>query len=71
LGEVLSVMKALAEKGMTMIVVTHEMSFAKNVADRVLFFDGGIIRLQGDPKTVFDDTEDARLLAFLGKKTPA
>ena len=51
-----------------MIVVTHEMSFAKNVADRVLFFDGGVIRLQGDPKTVFDDTEDARLLTFLGKK---
>jgi putative lysine transport system ATP-binding protein len=67
-NEVLSVMKALAEKGMTMIVVTHEMGFAKNVADRVLFFDGGVIRLQGDPKTVFEDTEDARLLTFLGKK---
>jgi putative lysine transport system ATP-binding protein len=66
-SEVLAVMKDLALKGMTMIVVTHEMSFAKDVADRVLFFDEGVIRLQGTPKEVFEETEDSRLTVFLGK----
>jgi putative lysine transport system ATP-binding protein len=66
-SEVLSVMKDLALKGMTMIVVTHEMSFAKDVADRVLFFDEGVIRLQGTPKEVFEETEDSRLTVFFGK----
>jgi putative lysine transport system ATP-binding protein len=65
--EVLSVMKNLAEKGLTMIVVTHEMKFAEDVADRVLFFDDGAIKEQGTPAEIFEKNSDPRLLSFLGK----
>lgn len=66
-GEVLDVMKQLAKEGMTMVVVTHEMGFAQEVADRVLFFDQGVIMEQGDPKEVFANPKDPRLKDFLGK----
>ena len=66
-GEVLEVMKALAEDGMTMAVVTHEMGFAREVADRVLFIDQGIIMEQGKPEEVFSNPQSPRLKDFLGK----
>ena len=66
-GEVLEVMKALAEEGMTMAVVTHEMGFAREVADRVIFMADGIIRESGTPEEVFDHPKDARLQDFLAK----
>jgi polar amino acid transport system ATP-binding protein len=64
-GEVLSVMRKLADDGMTMVVVTHEMGFAKDVADRVLFIDGGIIVEQGPARTVLNDPQHARTQDFL------
>jgi ABC-type polar amino acid transport system, ATPase component len=64
-GEVLSVMKRLAEDGMTMIVVTHEMAFAKEVADRVLFMDQGVIVEEGVPKDIFETPTHKRTQAFL------
>lgn len=63
-GEVLKVMRDLAEGGMTMVVVTHEMGFAREVADRVAFLDGGVIATLGSPREVFE-SEDERLRAFL------
>ena len=66
-GEVLALMKQLAEEGMTMIVVTHEMGFAKEVASRVVFMDGGVIAEENDPQTFFDNPESPRLKAFLSK----
>jgi ABC-type polar amino acid transport system ATPase subunit len=66
-GEVLSVMKELAAEGMTMAVVTHEMGFAREVADRVLFVDGGRIMEQGTPDEVFNHPENQRLREFLSK----
>ncbi|MGD8908937.1 MAG: amino acid ABC transporter ATP-binding protein [Chromatiales bacterium] len=66
-GEVLEVMKKLAEEGMTMVVVTHEMGFAREVADRVIFFDEGKIREEGPPEDLFTNPKDARLQEFLGK----
>ena len=66
-GEVLEVMKELAEEGMTMAVVTHEMGFAREVADRVIFMADGIIRESGTPEEVFDHPKDARLQEFLAK----
>jgi glutamine transport system ATP-binding protein len=66
-GEVLEVMKQLAKEGMTMVVVTHEMGFAQEVADRVLFLDNGVIIEQGAPKEVFAQPKDPRLQEFLGK----
>ena len=66
-GEVLSVMKELAASGMTMAVVTHEMGFAKEVADRVLFIDEGIIMEQGTPDEVFEHPKSPRLQDFLSK----
>jgi glutamine transport system ATP-binding protein len=66
-GEVLEVMKQLAEEGMTMVVVTHEMGFAREVADRVLFFDQGKIQEEGPPEELFTNPQDARLQEFLGK----
>jgi len=66
-GEVLEVMKALADDGMTMVVVTHEMGFAREVADRVLFIDQGIIMEQGTPEEVFNNPQSPRLKDFLGK----
>ena len=64
-GEVLTVMKKLAESHTTMIVVTHEMGFAKEVADRVLFMDNGVIVEEGTPEEFFDNPKSARLISFL------
>ena len=66
-GEVLEVMKALAEDGMTMAVVTHEMGFAREVADRVIFIDQGIIMEEGAPEEVFSNPKSPRLKDFLSK----
>ncbi|MEK4131330.1 amino acid ABC transporter ATP-binding protein [Solibacillus sp. FSL W8-0474] len=65
--EVLEVMKDLAKEGMTMVVVTHEMGFAREVGDRVLFMDGGYIVEQGHPEEVFGNPQNERTKAFLGK----
>jgi polar amino acid transport system ATP-binding protein len=64
--EVLDVMRELADEGMTMIVVTHEMTFAKEVADRVVFMDGGVIVEQGPPARVLDSPREERTKRFLG-----
>jgi polar amino acid transport system ATP-binding protein len=64
-GEVLKIMKDLAKSGMTMIVVTHEMSFAREVANRVLFFADGYVKEDGTPEEIFDNPKDARLKEFL------
>lgn len=66
-GEVLDLMKKLAEDGMTMVVVTHEMGFAKEVATRVIFMDQGQIKEQGSPEEFFDHPKDPRLQEFLSK----
>ena len=66
-GEVLNVMKELAADGMTMVVVTHEMGFAREVGNRVLFMDGGKILEQGSPAQVFGNPQNARLNDFLSK----
>ena len=66
-GEVLAVMKELAEEGMTMLVVTHEMGFAREVADRVIFMDDGIIMEQGTPEEVFGNPKNNRTKDFLNK----
>lgn len=65
--EVLDVMRELAEEGMTMIVVTHEMGFAREVADRVLFIDGGYLAEEGTPEEIFQAPKNERTKAFLGK----
>lgn len=64
-GEVLKIMKTLAKSGMTMIVVTHEMSFAREVANRVLFFADGVVKEDGAPEEIFDNPKDERLREFL------
>ena len=66
-GEVLEVMKALAKKGMTMIVVTHEMGFAREVSNRVLFMDEGVIAEDGTPEELFSNPKCERLQSFLAK----
>jgi polar amino acid transport system ATP-binding protein len=66
-GEVLNVMKDLAKAGMTMVIVTHEMGFAKEVGDRVLFMDGGKIVEEGTPKALFDQPSHPRTIDFLSK----
>lgn len=66
-GEVLGVMQDLAKSGMTMVIVTHEMGFAREVADRVIFMDGGVIVEQGTPEEVFEQTKEARTKDFLSK----
>ena len=66
-NEVLDVMKALAKEGMTMVVVTHEMGFAREVGDRLLFVDEGRIIEQGEPKAVFEDPQEERTKSFLSK----
>ncbi|MDT3252026.1 amino acid ABC transporter ATP-binding protein [Serratia sp. root2] len=66
-GEVLAVMKSLAHEGMTMVVVTHEMGFAREVADRVLFIDQGIIQEEGSPQQIFNQPTNLRTQAFLSK----
>ena len=64
--EVLQVMKDLASKGLTMVVVTHEMSFAKNVASEVIFMDKGVVAEQGTPEYIFEQCQNPRLKSFLG-----
>jgi ABC-type polar amino acid transport system ATPase subunit len=66
-GEVLTVMKDLANEGMTMVVVTHEMGFAREVADRVLFMDQGLIVEEGTPEQIFSSPRHARTQGFLSK----
>ena len=66
-GEVLDVMKQLAQEGMTMVVVTHEMGFAREVASRVLFMDQGIIMEENKPQALFDNPQSPRLQSFLSK----
>ncbi|MED1781800.1 amino acid ABC transporter ATP-binding protein [Brevibacillus fortis] len=66
-GEVLAVIKNLAKEGMTMVVVTHEMNFAKEVGDRIIFMDQGIIMAEGHPSEVFGNNSNDRLRTFLGK----
>ncbi len=66
-GEVLALMRELAEDGMTMVVVTHEMGFAREVASRVMFMDGGKIMEENTPQTFFDHPENPRLQEFLSK----
>lgn len=66
-GEVLAVMKSLAHEGMTMVVVTHEMGFAREVADRVLFIDQGTIQEEGTPQQIFSNPTNPRTQAFLSK----
>ena len=64
-GEVLSLMKDLAKEGMTMIIVTHEMNFAKNVSDKVIFMADGIIEEEGTPIELFENPKSERLKEFL------
>ena len=64
-GEVLDLIKDLADEGMTMVIVTHEMGFAREVADRIMFMDGGVICEQGTPSEVFDNPQNPRLQQFL------
>ena len=66
-GEVLDVMKQLAAEGMTMVVVTHEMGFAREVADRVLFMADGALIEEGTPEEIFDNPKSDRLKDFLSK----
>lgn len=64
-GEVLGVMRDLADSGMTMLVVTHEMNFARHVSNQVLFMDGGLVVEKGTPEQVFDDPQQERTRRFL------
>lgn len=66
-GEVLQLMKELADDGMTMVVVTHEMGFAKEVATRVMFIDEGVVKEQAPPEEFFSRPKDPRLKEFLSK----
>ena len=66
-GEVLDLMKQLAAEGMTMVIVTHEMGFAREVADKIVFIDEGVIKEQGTPEEVFGNPKDVRLQDFLSK----
>ena len=66
-GEVLDLIKELADEGMTMVIVTHEMGFAREVADRVLFMDGGRITEEGTPEEIFKAPKNSRLQEFLSK----
>ena len=66
-GEVLDVMKELAKEGMTMVVVTHEMGFAREVGNRVLFMADGMLLEQGTPKDIFENPQSPRLQDFLAK----
>ena len=66
-GEILKVIRQLADEHMTMVIVTHEMSFAREVADRVIFMDGGVIVEQGDPKEVINNPKEERTRQFLSR----
>jgi polar amino acid transport system ATP-binding protein/cystine transport system ATP-binding protein len=70
-GEVLSVIRELANEGMTMVLVTHEMKFAEEVADRVIFMDGGVIVEEGSPAEIFHHPKHPRTKAFLNKMEPS
>jgi len=70
-GEVLGVIRSLAEEGMTMLVVTHEMFFARDVADRMVFFAEGVIAEQGPPQQLLDNPQDDRLRKFIRRFSPA
>ena len=65
--EVLDVIKYVAETGMTVVIVTHEMGFAKSISDKVLFMDGGNIIEEGTPEEIFDNPKNPRLISFLSK----
>ena len=67
MGEVLQVIRDLADEGMTMVLVTHEMGFAREVADRVLFMSDGVITEEGAPQQLFDGPQTPRLQDFLSK----
>ncbi len=69
-GEVLGVMRKIAKQGMTMIVVTHEMSFARDIANKVVFLDGGVIVEQGTPDEIFRHAKEERTRQFLQRITP-
>ena len=64
-NEVLKVIKSLADDGMTMIIVTHEMYFAKNISDRIIFMDGGVIAEEGTPEQIFEHPQNARTKEFI------
>ena len=66
-GEILKVIRQLAEENMTMVIVTHEMAFARDVADRVIFMDGGVIVEQGDPQQVINHPQEERTRQFLSR----
>jgi putative lysine transport system ATP-binding protein len=66
-GEVLNVMQALAESGMTMLVVTHEMAFARDVSSRVVYMSGGVICEQGSPKEIFGSPQKQETIDFLSR----
>ena len=66
-GEVLKVMKVLAESGLTMLVVTHEMEFARAVSDRVVFMDKGVIAEEGSPEVLFNNPKEERTKEFLSR----
>ena len=66
-GEILKVIRQLAEEKMTMVIVTHEMSFARDVADRVIFMDGGVIVEEGDPKEIIGNPKEERTKQFLAR----
>ncbi len=66
-GDVLKVMRNLADEGMTMVVVTHEMDFARSVADRIVFMDGGVVVEQGDPDDIFTNPKNERTKTFLSR----
>ncbi len=66
-GEILKVIRSLAEEHMTMVIVTHEMAFARDVSDRLIFMDGGVIVEQGDPRQVIDHPQNERTRAFLAR----
>ena len=66
-GEILKVIKKLAEEKMTMVIVTHEMAFARDVADKVIFMDGGVVVEQGTPEHVFRESGNERLASFLSR----
>ena len=66
-GEVLDVIKGLVKSGMTSVIVTHEMGFAKEVSDRVVFFDGGVVAEEGTPDEIFNCPQNPRTKDFLSK----
>ena len=66
-GEVLDLIRELADEGMTMVIVTHEMGFAKEVANRIIFIDEGVIKEENEPKEFFENPKDERLKEFLSK----